>query len=803
MIFIRSRWSKILKDIWGNKSRSLLVILSIAVGVAAVGMITNAGRIIQRDLDLAYASGNPSLLEIYVSPFDKELATSIEGMREVEEAQARRIVSATILHEGQQWEKLTLNVVPDFNDFQVSKPLPVSGNAIPGIREILLETDSAKALNLSVGDTVSVEMPDERRYDLTYAGSLHDVYVQPFSLLSEATGYISMETLKWMGLPAYYNRLDIIVSEDPTNKDHVIEVGNLIRNRMIEPSGYQVGRIQIPGIGSDPGEHWAHNQIKGFLLILQIMGIMAVLLSGGLVINTISAIINQQIKQIGIMRSVGSTRVQIIGMYLVNVLVFSILGLMIAIPLGLLGAWWLVNFAAGFLNFNATQIDLPFNVLALQVGLGLLMPIVVALFPIISGTKISVYDAIYQYGLNQKEEGGRIEKWLSKFRSFSPPVMISFRNTFRKKGRLAFTLITLTLAGAMFVAVFSTRSSLTVQIKQVNRYLFYDAAINVPGGENKHTIEREALRVSGVNVAEGWASAIGIVELPDGSESEELEIIGLPHDTATIKPLLLEGTWLKTAGADQVVVNDDLLDEEPGMRVGSQIVLKVGEKKRTYQVVGVVSKHLSGPRIYLDEKAFSKLTDRSNRADMVRVLASPDVLASPEVQDAIAEQLEERFQNAGLSSSKSTTQYSFFGKFTDVFDIILVVLIVMAGLLAIVGGLGLTGTMGMNVIERTREIGVLRAVGASNIAVRKVVVIEGIVVGLISWLLGAFLSGPTGQLLAGAVIDAVLKAELSYRYSFFGLLIWLVIVILIGIFSSLAPARKAVQLRVREVLDYE
>jgi putative ABC transport system permease protein len=239
------------------------------------------------------------------------------------------------------------------------------------------------------------------------------------------------------------------------------------------------------------------------------------------------------------------------------------------------------------------------------------------------------------------------------------------------------------------------------------------------------------------------------------------------------------------------------------MRVGSQIVLKVGEKKRTYQVVGVVSKHLSGPRIYLDEKAFSKLTDRSNRADMVRVLASPDVLASPEVQDAIAEQLEERFQNAGLSSSKSTTQYSFFGKFTDVFDIILVVLIVMAGLLAIVGGLGLTGTMGMNVIERTREIGVLRAVGASNIAVRKVVVIEGIVVGLISWLLGAFLSGPTGQLLAGAVIDAVLKAELSYRHSFFGLLIWLVIVILIGIFSSLAPARKAVQLRVREVLDYE
>jgi putative ABC transport system permease protein len=533
------------------------------------------------------------------------------------------------------------------------------------------------------------------------------------------------------------------------------------------------------------------------------MGIMAVLLSGGLVINTVSAILNQQIKQIGIMRSIGATRIQIIGMYLVNILVFSILGLMIAIPLGLLGAWWLVDFAAGFLNFNATQIDLPLNVLALLIGLGLLMPVTVALVPIIAGTRLSVYDAIYQYGLNDKEEGGRIEKWLSKFRNLSPPVMISLRNTFRKKGRLAFTLITLTLAGAMFMAVFSTRSSLTAQIKQVNRYLFYDVTISIPGGGSKHAIEREALRIPGVTVAEGWTSAIGIVELADGSESEELEIIGLPYNSATIDPLLLDGTWLQASGTNQAVVNDDLLDEEPDIGVGSEIVLKVGEKKRTYQVVGIVSKHLSGPRIYLDENSFSKLTGRSNQADLVRVLADPEKLASPAEQDAIAVQLEERFQNAGLSSSNSSTQYSFFGKFTDVFDIILIVLIIMAGLLAIVGGLGLTGTMGMNVLERTREIGVLRAVGASNIAVRKVVVIEGIVVGLISWIMGAFLSGPSGRALAGAVIDAVLKADLSYRYSLSGLFIWLVIVVLIGVFSSLIPARKAVQLRVREVLDYE
>jgi putative ABC transport system permease protein len=141
--------------------------------------------------------------------------------------------------------------------------------------------------------------------------------------------------------------------------------------------------------------------------------------------------------------------------------------------------------------------------------------------------------------------------------------------------------------------------------------------------------------------------------------------------------------------------------------------------------------------------------------------------------------------------------------FTSAFDIILVVLVVMAGLLAIVGALSLTGTMGMNVLERTREIGVLRAVGAANPAVRQVVVVEGIVVGLMSWVFATMLSAPVGRVLAGAVIQSVLKAQTNFQYSVIGVIVWLAIVVVIGIVSSLGPARNAVRLSVREVLDYE
>jgi putative ABC transport system permease protein len=490
-------------------------------------------------------------------------------------------------------------------------------------------------------------------------------------------------------------------------------------------------------------------------------------------------------------------------MYLVNILVLSLFGLLLAIPLGLSGAWWLSDFAAKFLNFDVTHIDLSFSVLVLQIALGLIMPVGVALVPILAGTRITVYDAIYEYGLSSDTEPGGIPRLIGKMRQISPPVALSLRNTFRKKARLAFTLVTLTLAGAMFIAAFSTRTSLTTQINDVGRYIVYDASIGLPGGANRFAAEREALRVSGVSIAEGWSTAVSVIVHPDGSESQEFELVGLPYNSETIDPLMLQGHWLGEDTGGQVVINEDLLEEEPGLKAGDQILLKVGDKKRTYLITGVASKHLSGGRIYMDTRDFERLTGLQNQVDTIRVLSRKGKPGNALTQDLIAKALEERFKNANFAYTASNTRHSFLGRFTEVFNIILVVLVIMAGLLAVVGGLGLTGSLGMNVLERTREIGVLRAVGASNFIVRQVVVVEGVVVGLLSWLFGAILSAPSGWALASAVIYAVLKTQPHFRYSFSGLFIWFGLVILIGVFSSLAPARKAARLRVREVLDYE
>jgi putative ABC transport system permease protein len=800
---LNTRWIKIFKDIWDHKTRSLLVILSIAVGVAAVGMINNAKSMIERDLFGPYLAGNPALVQIYISRFDDSLTNAVAGMREVETVQARRTTAATIYQPDGVSRDINLVTLPDFANIQINR-LPVeAGAGVPGVREILLERQSAAGMGLKVGDTVTIEIDNQRRYELTVAGILHDIYIRPFTLGHQAAGYVSMSTLEWMGLKSYYNRLDLVTTADKYNREHVLAVAALARDRVIQPAGYTVSRIQIPGYNSDPGQHWAQNQINGLLLVLQVMGILTIFLTGGLVVNTIAAILSQQIKQIGIMRSVGAVRRQLIGMYLLNVLVLSLTGLLIGLPLGLLGAIGLAKLAASFLNFSITAYDLPSHVALLQAAVGLIMPIGVALYPIISGTRISVYDAIYEYGLSNEDRKGLIDRLLVKIRQLSPPVMLSLRNTFRNKARLAFTVITLTLAGAMFIAAFSTRASLTAQINEVARYVAFDAALGVPGGTSRFAIEREALRIPGVTVAEGWASASSIVMHADGTEGDEVEIAGVPIDIQTIEPNLLGGRWLQTGDTRQVIVNDDFLERETQVKVGSSITLKVGDTEHSYEVVGILSKHLSGARIYMNFDTFARLTGRQNQADSIRVRADAAQPGTAATQDALAAQLEQRFKDAGLSTSSSQTRHITYEMFTGAFDIILLVLVVMAGLLAIVGGLSLTGTMGMNVLERTREIGVLRAVGAANSAVRQVVVVEGVVVGLMSWILSAALSGPVSRVLANVVVESVLKASVNFQYSVTGLLIWLAIVIVIGIFSSLGPAGNAVRLSVREVLDYE
>jgi putative ABC transport system permease protein len=177
--------------------------------------------------------------------------------------------------------------------------------------------------------------------------------------------------------------------------------------------------------------------------------------------------------------------------------------------------------------------------------------------------------------------------------------------------------------------------------------------------------------------------------------------------------------------------------------------------------------------------------------------------SDPATQALVAHRLEIVFQRNNIEVSEITTGDTWRQRQSGQFDVMIYFLLIMAVVIAVVGGLGLMGTMSMNVLERSREIGVLRAVGASNGAILRMILAEGLLIGLLSWVFGLVVSIPITYVLNAGVGASILSAPLDFTFSFNGLVIWLGLVIVIAVLASALPAWNAMRLTVREVLSYE
>lgn len=803
------RWRKILRDLWGNKTRTTLVVLSIAVGVFAVGTISSARVIIARDLGIGYSATRPISAAISTQPFDDELVATIRALPGVSDADARRSYAVQINvgegPQGAQWRDLELIALRDFDKQHLDIVQPETGEWPPPERTMLVERAALGLTNARVGDTVLIERPDGKTRELRISGTAHHLLRAPAAFSGTVAGYISLDTLEWLGQPREYNVLTFAVAENALDRPHIQAVAEQVRTR-IEKSGRQVFGTFLP----TPGRHPADDAVQPILLVLTALGYLALALSGFLIVNTIGAILTQQTRQIGVMKAIGARTSQIIELYVGMVLIFGVLSLCVAVPLGALAARFFVDYVAGIINFDVRSYSPPPDVLLLEIAIGLLVPLLAAIWPIIAGARVTVREAISAYGLGSAPRTRRQEQRsagitaalgavLRRLR-LSRPLLLSLRNTFRRKARLLLTLTTLTLGGAIFIAVFSVRESLLLTLDDALKYQTADAEIRFARPQRAAYLQQQALRVPGVQIAESWATTSARRLRPDLTESGTISVFAPPANTRLLDPTVLAGRWLLPDDENAVVINTDLVREESDIQVGDMITLKLSERETRWRVVGLVRGVLSGPYAYVNYPYFAQIERSVGRARRLYVVGTRHDAAS---QQQLARALSDHFTGLGLDVSATRTAGEQASGVKVQFNILVVFLLMMAVLIAAVGGLGLMGTMSINVLERTREIGVLRAIGASNGAVLHIFMVEGMLIGMLSWIAAAALALPISRLLSDAVGNAFLRAPLSFRFSLRGVLLWLVFALALAALATFMPARRAARLSVREVLAYE
>ncbi|MFO7678594.1 MAG: FtsX-like permease family protein [Chloroflexota bacterium] len=801
---IRTRWIKVLRDLSSNKTRTILVILSIAVGVTALGMVMGAQSIVDKSLPAQYAAINPASATIYtLNTFGDDMVEAIEAMPEVGEAEGRRYVAVRFFDKDGVSRTMQINALPNYEEQGINIVMPEAGAFPPPEREILIERASFSAAlglgGVEIGDTLIIEPPDGKKREVTIAGSVYDQSQLPAFMAGTSYGYITNDTLEWLGEPQDYNQIVFVAAENELDYAHIQEVSKLIENRL-EKDGNQV----LISLIYPPGEHPTQSFLNAFSYILGAMGFLSLFLSGFLIVNILAAILAQQVRQIGIMKTVGAKTGQIGWMYIVLVLLFGVLGLALAIPLGALGSLGLATLFSSLLNFNIDGFQLNPQVVLVQVIIGLSIPLLAAIYPVVKGVRITAREAMSEVGLGKGQFGSswvdQIIIGLRKVFPITRPSQISIRNTFRRKGRLTLTLITLSLATTIFISIFTIRASLQQTLDDALNFFDFDIQIVFDQAYRVEPVQQQALHMAGVDVVETWGFGTARRIRPDDSESDSIIIYAPETHSEMLNITLTDGRWLEEGDTNAIVINTDVLRDEDDITVGSMVTLNIEGKESDWEVVGIVRGLMTGANAFIKFDQYGRATNNTGKTQVVFARLED---RSPLNQMKLGQSLEEGYRRSGFRVQQMQTIAQLRTLIATVFNVIIIFLLFMALLLGIVGGLGLMGTMSINVIERTREIGVMRAIGASDGAVLRIVLLEGVIIGLMSWIIGGLLALPASYFLTNTVGTILLQASPSYVFSVSGAILWLFIVMFLAGIASFIPARSASKLTIREVLSYE
>jgi putative ABC transport system permease protein len=801
---IRPRWRKVFSDLWGNLTRSTLVVASITVGLFAVGVIGTMSLVISRDMRAGFSAVNPTNVLVQTYALEPELIERIERLEGVRQAEGAYTFGLRLEASPGEWISIDLKAVPDYSEVAINRPLLQAGRWPGAKNEIAIDRFKLPKTHAGLGDWITLELPSGHTRRLQIVGIVHDETIGAAGLASgffvaPVQGYLVDEALEWLEQPCTQNTLYATVEGDSDDLANIARVGERVRGA-IEENDLPIYSLGTHSSFAHPN-HTFTDALQGVLFVL---GLLVMFLSGFLITNTLQALMLQQVQQIGIMKTVGAFRWQVTAIYMALIFIFGLLAFALAAPLAFAMAYRLLDFLAYQLNFTLQPPRLQPAVLLLQGAFALVMPQLAAFLPIWQGAQISVVEALSGYRQNQPPRRGWLDRQLSRFKRIPRPLFISFRNTFRRKGRLLLTLFTLSIGGAVFISTFNVRLSMVQFSQQIVQYFLADVNVTFARPYRLKEVEQVLSQVPGVTKVEGWAAARTELINPDGSVGERVQMLGVPTDSQLVKPVLISGRWLLPGDWQAVVLNDRFLSTFPDLQVGDSVRLRVNGDESTWVVVGFFqfAGKSGGYLAYTGYGSLAELTHTPGRAATFRIVSDRPEASTAE-QKQLAERIEALLQARGFQVADVRPGNDLKDTATGGFNTLNIFFLFLALLTALVGSIGLAGTMSMNVLERTREIGVLRAIGASNPILMRMVLIEGLFIGLLSWAIGSLMAFPISDLLSDSVSLALFDTTSTLHLTGSGFAIWLGVVLLLSLLASVMPARSAARLTIREVLAYE
>ncbi len=780
---------KVMRDFIYDKRRAVISLLAILIGMMSFGIIMFSYQIISRELVSTYDAINPASASIMVDRVDDELITLTNDFNDIASFEEKAYYELRVQIRKNKWKNLELFAAEDFSKLEMNKISSEDGSFWPKESEMLIERDSITVADSAIGETLTISLPDGSTKNLTISGIIADISVHPAIVHDTVYAYVSFDALAEIGLTS--NKIDLLITGDKYDRDRILTISNEYI-KMLEHNGYRVLSLYV---SDTPGLSIHMDEYRAALVLLQIFSIVTFLFGCMIMSSLISSIISSQTRQIGILKGIGADTAKIMASYLI--IFFSLIVLTVAGSLTF-AALLSESFSSALLsigNMHLNDASIPLYFYAIYCGLTLLVPMIVAIFPIRRGVRISVKDALNHYGVNADDKAIRLPgpKFVSR------PVLLSLRNAVRRKKRFLLNVITLTIAGALFVSIVTSMISIQTTLSS-NLYSWkfdYQFLTNTIF-EEKELAEIMA-KVPNVTGYEIWGGSSGMLVNDNGEIAKSYSILSPPTGSKMLEPDILEGRWITDEDINQIVVSHEFLISESGYEIGDTLALQIGNQVMHFIIVGSM-KDFGVTSIYMSENGYEKYVPTANQYSNIKL--SLDTSGS---RRAVYRDTEQSLKDQGIlilqSQSKNDLRNVLSGHYTVTLQTFLFIIC----MLVIVSGFGLAATMNVQTSERTKEIGIMKAMGANKKQITNIITSESILISLISWTASILLGIPLGILSVYIFGNIILETPL--QFSVVSLLtsyaIWLLLTFVVRYYASRSCAKRISNMSVRDSLAFE
>lgn len=690
----------------------------------------------------------------------------------------------------------------------------------------------AQSMNVQVGGTLHLPTL-EGVQDFTLVGILSPAPTDQILLpLPDAQALFAS--------PGRINTIDVTVSAGTT----VDAVKADLERRL--GSAYRVG--------TGAGELGFLSAIEVGVVAVNIFAVLTLFMAGFLIFNTFRAVVVERRHDLGMLRAVGATRRTIIGLILVESVLQGVVGTAIGLVLGYLLAVGITSAMGGimeqYLRVRLTELVITPGVVALAIGLGIGVTVLAGLFPALSASRVPVLEALRPAPPARERRritwgsiaavivfvlgvvalmtntttgasiglvlvlGGLVLLAPALIRPFSrlldPLTRVVFSregtlaegNLQRQPGRAAVTASAVMIALAIIVTLSSMLTSFNKLIEEyVNRSLGADVLLVPP-----------ALALWGSDVGAGAGLEQKLAAVPGIQVASGLRFANAQANRVTVQVLGIDpATYPKVAGLGfdegdtssyaalaqgRNAIASPIFAKAHDLHAGDTVQVTTPEGVKPYRLAAIGTDFLSFKVATLFISQANMATD-FHRTENVMFMAN---LATGADKAAVRNDLTALLKDypqftLAWGADFRATQFQTVNQAFLGMTMVLIILIIPSLL-------GLVNTLAINVLERTREIGVLRAIGATQTQVRRMVLAEALLLGLVGAAMGIVAGLAMGYALT-SLVTAVFSSVFTYSFPWLGAVAAVVIAVLLAVVASLVPARQAARLQIVRALQYE